>query len=462
MQRHTVGLFALSLATAALGDPPVPPTARADESQTVDELRTLVRDLKDEVDALKARDDDNWLTRKRSEEIRALVHDVLADADTRASLLQSGAMAGYDKGFFISSADGNNLLKLSGQMQVRFAYSSTDDGDTSQDSDRWGFENRRTKLTFAGHVVDPSWKYEVTGAFDRSGGPGGGGTFGLEVAEIKKDLGDGWAIRFGQFKAPFLREELVSSKRQLAVERSLVNEEFNQDYSQGIELSYAADAWRMAVMYGDGFAPGGAGSRNTSFLVADTEYAFTGRAEFLFAGSDWKQFDDFTSWRGEEFGALVGVAAHYQKGEFGTVAGPDATTAETEFLGLTGDVSLEFGGANLYAAVVYRNLDTEATGVELDQWGFVVQGGVFLNEDWEAFARYEFGDEDAAGAGDLSVVTVGVNRYWARHALKWTTDVGFALDAVESIWSTSGAGHRTDGADEDGQLVIRSQFQLLF
>ena len=38
---------------------------------------------------------------------------------------------------------------------------------TAPKSDSWGFENRRTKLTFGGFVVDPSWTYEVK---DLSGG----------------------------------------------------------------------------------------------------------------------------------------------------------------------------------------------------------------------------------------------------------------------------------------------------
>ena len=42
---------------------------------------------------------DTWLTEQRADEIRGLVQDVLADADTRASLLQSGTSAGYDDGF---------------------------------------------------------------------------------------------------------------------------------------------------------------------------------------------------------------------------------------------------------------------------------------------------------------------------------------------------------------------------
>ena len=68
---------------------------------------------------------------------------------------------------------------------------------------------------------------------------------------------------------------------------------------------------------------------------------------------------------------------------------------------------------------------------------------VFLVPDeWEIFARYEYGDDDASATDDLSIVTVGFNRYFDKHALKWTTDVGYSFNEVAPIWSSSGAGWR--------------------
>jgi len=60
------------------------------------------------------------------------------------------------------------------------------------------------------------------------------------------------------------------------------------------------------------------------------------------------------------------------------------------------------------------------------------------------------------------VLTIGVNKYWSKHTLKWTTDLGFGFDEVSAVYSSSGAGWRTDTAGEDGQMVLRSQVQLLF
>jgi hypothetical protein len=88
-------------------------SAAADDGKDaeIDELRSEVSHLRDTVAELRStvqefQAGDDWLTQQRADEIRGLVRDVLADADTRASLLQDGMTAGWDKGFFLGSADG--------------------------------------------------------------------------------------------------------------------------------------------------------------------------------------------------------------------------------------------------------------------------------------------------------------------------------------------------------------------
>ena len=432
----------VSVAGAVLLLTPAAASASPPGEVSADALQARVAELEATVVRLRAEESqEQWLTEQRADEIRGLVQDVVADADTRASLLQDGMMGGWDDGFVLASADGNFKLKISGQLQFRYVWN--DQNNSPEDDNRWGFENRRTKIKFTGHAVDPSWKYQVSGAFIDDGGE-----FLLEDANITKDLGDGWALKFGQFKPPFLREALVSSSRQLAVERSLVNAESNQRRAQGVEIQYKGDQLAFKAMYHDGF-----GTSNTRALAEDTEFAVDGRVEWLAAG-EWGQFKEFTSWEGEAFAFLLGVAIHYENEEYGTPAGP-----EQETFTWTIDGSLKFGGAHAFAAIVGQHLDV----ADADQYGIVVQGGYFfVPDEWEAFVRYEYGDLDLAGQSHLNVITVGVNRYFAKHALKWTTDVGFALDEISSDWATRSSGWREDSPGEDGQVVLRSQLQLLF
>jgi len=413
----------------------------------VTQLRGLVSDLQRQVDELRAQNDDNWLTEARADEVRGLVQDVLADADTRASLLQSGAMAGYDKAFFVGSADGNYLLKINGQIQIRAVYNWQDD-EGSADTNRFGFENRRTKIQFLGHVFDPSWKYYIELEANRSGG-------GFSLAEngwIEKDMGNGWAIRAGQFKPMYLREESVSSKKLIAVERSQVNAEFTAGTAQGVQGSYTADQWRIYGAFIDGL-----NTSNTAWSNEDTEFALTGRGELLLMG-DWKAVEDDNGWKGGENALLLGVGAAYQKGEYGTVSGPEVAN-----LGLTADVTWKSNGWSIAGAIVYRHLDSDAPAdLDLDQLGAVIRGGFFIQEDIEIYALYEWGDLDVDGIEELSTITIGVTKFFDKHNLKWQSDVGFGLDEVASDWATDSAGWRADPAGDEGQVVVRSQFQLLF
>jgi hypothetical protein len=452
--------------------------------------------LRRELSQLRAESGEHWLDERRAGEIRALVHDVLADADTRSSLLQDGLMAGWSpgRGFFLTSADNRFLLRIEGQMQVRWVYNYHDQPDRHIH----GFENTRTRLAFGGHVFQPELEYYVRGEFARdrmspestaagaTRSPRGG--MQLLEAYIRYHLNDEWSLRFGQFKLPFTREFLMSSARQLAVERSVVSDNLSMGWSQGIEGRYWSGPWRASLAFSDGAeqrhagqaASAGAGAfqvatidmtgpRNQAALTRDVEYALTGRVEHLLAGT-WDQFGDFTSPMHESFGMLLGLAGHVQRSELGVPGSP-------RFLwyGYTVDASMEWGGANAFLAFTHHYIDNPTFNINV--FGFVAQGGFYVTPKWEIFARYEFGDWDIQGPSgpdnpfliDLHIITAGFNYYIDGHDAKWTTDIGVGLGRVADGWARSiGADRpaitswRIDGQDADPQIVFRTQFQLLF
>jgi hypothetical protein len=495
------GLSAIGMTGAVLAAGP-------DEAlRQIEELRRQNQELAEKVAKLEevAGKDDAWLTEARAQQIRGLVQDVLADADSRTSLQADGVTAGWNKGFFLGSSDGTFRLNIKGQAQVRWAANFRDvpDSVTGQTERNYGFENRRTKLTFSGHIIDPSLTFEIKPIFNRASTSLSSGTQSLSNRDVvgsiediwvQKSFGDGLSVRAGQFKAPFLREELVSSSSQLAVERTLVNDTFSTKFSQGVQLEWEQDTFRIQGFYGDGLRSNRVGPTTGSgalsdfggaylsdFQTNDTDWAFAGRAELKLAGQ-WKQFRDLTSFRGEEFGLLLGVAAMGQSLRPNT-----ANFAGVEdMFGLTGDVTVDFGGANLFAYGVYRQvglnsaLATRGGGSDdsLDQWGFAIQGGVFVSDDVELFGRYEFGDTDSnkfrtasllADGEKASIITAGVNWYpmgSGNTGIKWTTDIGFALDPVVDF-NSSGGNWLSDqtgagASTSDGQLVLRSQIQLTF
>jgi hypothetical protein len=459
--------------------------------------------------------DGDWLTEERTREIRAIVADVLADGATRDSLRSDGATAGYDKskGFFLASADGNYSLSVKGDMQLRWALNSRDIGsataaqgsaaNTTSD-DAWGFEFRRVRLTFFGNVVDPSWTYEIKMAYNRNAVSSSNGF--LDDAFFAKAFGGGWTLRAGQFKPPFLREEFVGATSQLAVERSLANDAFTAGRSQGVRLGWQNEQLKVEAFYGDalranrtapyaitgggsgalnaGGALGVAAAQNTGFNANQSDYAFAARLEWKPLG-EWKQFRDMQSYRGEGQGFLLGLAGYAQQVD--SVIGASGATPDV-IVSVTGDASIDFGGAHLMVYGVYRSVSLQAaqpvrgggTGDSLGQWGAVIQGGVFASDDVELFARYEMGNSDTdqyrteatallASGEDLSVATVGINWWVAgvkNKQVKWTTDVGYSFDPLVDF-AASGADYLPDSTasgatTNDGQWVVRSQLQFMF
>lgn len=462
-----LGGAVMALTVAALGTP-----SRADESgsgvdvkeltRQMEEMRSELKRTKAVVEELRAATGDHWLTEQRAEEVRTLVADVLADADTRASSLQSGMTAGWSEHFFLSSPDGRFKLQFEGQLQPRFIYNFLNDPDRH----RSGFEITRTKLTMRGHLFSPDLTFLVRTDQTRNEPGLVNGLYFVRDLWVALRLNNEWSMRVGQFKLPFNREELVSSAYQLAVERSLVNEGYNLGRSQGVELTYADDTAKVSMAFSDGavdsvggFGIIGRNPVNTAALNEDTEWAATLRWERLIAG-EWRQFADFTSPIGGEYGMLLGFGAHWERSEANGLG--TFRRNEARWVALTTDLSVEWGGANAFLSAVYHWLDTP--NVNLNAWGFVAQYGMYLSPKWEIFGRWEYAffDTPSADFTNLSVLTLGANYYIDGHDVKLTIDMGFGLDAVDQPFDFDIAGYRLDQAESEPQIVFRTQFQLLF
>jgi len=375
-------------------------------------------------------------------DLRKAVDDYLAST---AQAPSDRGSAGYDGGFFVRSRDGRFLLRANAHMQFRFV--SNHQEETLGDPERHGFENTRTKLLFTGHAWGERWTYRVETDFDVDGG-----RLTLRDAHITRHFDGGWAVQVGQCKCPVLREERVDARYQLAAERSNVNDVLTsgERFGGGVAVSWSGTAFRAIGMFSDGD-----GTPNTPALAFDTEYALTFRGEWLAKGQ-WFQFEDFTSFRGHAPALLVGFNFHTQKGESGTPA-PEPRVAL-----FACDVNLELDGANAFVEFVYVNLDTASAEGTRHLFGVIVQSGGFVTATVEPFARFEWATLDDASslADEISVVTVGVNKYIERHAIKLTLDFQYAFEPVPAAGRYSGL--RADTPFGEGQAVVRVQVQLVF
>tara|TARA_R110002072_G_scaffold42064_10_gene117891 strand:+ start:22933 stop:24135 length:1203 start_codon:yes stop_codon:yes gene_type:complete len=389
-----------------------------------------------------------------------------------AALLVSsaGAMAGSDslrlsRSYELanSAAEYNSVLnetnlsdvKVSVQIQARYQFNSRDDASTTlalpDDDTTMGFVMRRAKVGISGNVTD-NIKANIKFAFSRSSGAAA-----LEDANATWKINDDVSIKVGQFKSAVLREENMSSSRQLASDRSGVNETFNQDFSQGIELQFGGDAWRAKVGFNDGF-----NTDNTAFnAAAEADYGISARAELLVGDATWDQFKQFTSFRGSNAGGMIGAAIHMEsRGDTNPSFTPttDMTTGTLDF-------SWVDDGWNFFAAGVWRSMDTGVAS--FDDYGVIAQGGFFVSDQNEIFARYDavLPDDDRGATGDeFNSVTVGWNHYMVpeSHAAKFTLDLRYYLDATTTSIVSTSDGHNLLADSEDGQFGLTAQMQFLF
>ena len=349
--------------------------------------------------------------------------------------------AGHDgKKHFLSGS--GHKLNIGGQYQQRFVFNTSDARDeTNLD----GFEIRRAKLALSGHLASPALEYDLVMAHSRSSG----NTF-LEDAYVGYEFGNGMTVTAGRFKLPFLYEELLSSKRQLAVDRGLTTEFFTLNRAEQIQLGLSpSDALKLRVAFSDG------ANTNSSGATTDpAEYAVTLRAQSNLAG-EWGQMKDLVA-HGDDFAAFVSGAVHIesQEGE-----GAD------ELLAWTVDGIVKTGNLSLMGAVIGASGDTD----DRSQLGILAQAGFSLSPQLQPYVRLDQIDDDAADA--VTALTAGFNYYLNKHSAKLTTDVVYVLEpqnpsgvpGLNGGEFSPGIGLSSAQLNgDDPQIAVRAQLQLLF
>lgn len=464
----------------------------ADLRNRLEKVEQDNQQLRAEVSKLRNDDSNHWLNEKRAQEVRSLVEEVLADADSRASLLQEGLTAGHQSGaFYIGSQDGRFLLQIGGLLQARYLYNhrgNAPGGNDQFDTDESGFDMSRIRLEVAGYIGDPRFTFAIRFGPDREDAEVLG-----EKAVVGYHPSDVFSFYAGDDKAGFLREETTSPAMQLAVERSLMAEVFTVGYVQGIWATWQADEnIQLYASINDGVrsgeqdnefnsafivAPpgdGDLGAIHKSFFLDRTDIAATFRIDWKIDGQ-WSQYQDFAAWSGEPFAAFLGAAVHLELGETGSSGGGGASGSNDNFLLWTVDGSIEREGFNFFGAIAGLHTDLESED-DLNMYGVVLQAGYMIIPDkLEPFARVEWIDLDGrntTGKNDIIIVTVGANYYLIRHQAKITADVMWVANNLPGS-SVLGLQDNQDfdqtlghlglrSSTDYNQWVLRVQFQLLF
>ncbi len=396
--------------------------------------------LEKQIDRLDDSRRASWIAEQRAQKVRAIAREVLADAGMRASFASQAATTGYRGGFFIEDPDGRFRLRVSGFTQLRYVFNHQ--GGSQPNADDFGFDLRRVRIKFDGHVVNEHIGYKIGGSYDR------GGVGGMELSDAFITLGMSDALEFqvGRFRPALLREDGHSAKRLPMIERSLVRAAFAEDRRAGAALNWTGDRWRVSV---------GAFDDMPGFEDANAWRA-RGRVEFLAQGDSWRSQRDATGFRGEEDSLMFGGGIGYADGRLL----PGAGMPESNTFTWTADGTWQSDGWSVFAAVVGAAVQTDGMR-DQHPIGCVIQGGVFICKDTQLLSRFQWGDADD-GSADLSMLTVGVTHFISGHNLKVGCDVGYAFNQVGSFWSSGGAAVRADAVGTDGQIVVRGQLQIVY
>jgi hypothetical protein len=323
--------------------------------------------------------------------------------------------------------------------------------------------------------MSKDFTYKVEGQFT-----GDGGEFTLLDAFARWGFDSGNSMVIGQWQNPLWREWSLSPKGMLAADYSIVTAVYAPGYTQGIGWNYKSDSFNAMLSANDGLnsgntayttpgaqlgGPGGAGVLGTN----EADIGLSGRFEFK-GGGDWKAFDDFTGWRGQDTAWLIGVGAHWEKDGNTSSSG---TSFQGQQIRLAVDGMVEGNGWNIYALALWARTDPDSGSASIDDFAGVLQGGFMFTDNWEGFAGWSgiFADKDWGTSQDKDFHTLmgGVNYYpFAKSgAVKFTADLQWFLSKTSETAPVNAVASGPNpvgiiASSEDNQVALRLQLQVAF
>ncbi len=436
------GSALVSSAAVFAGEPATAPAASSQDVQK------QLSDLQAQVAQLQA---------QQKSADQATINSVLNDAQKRSTLTLSDSTpfaTNWESGkFSLRSENGDFVLHPWFQMQFRGVANYRDNAAGGQSNTDTGFELRRLKFGVDGNVLSPKTTYLINWATDRNSG-----NLILEEGWVSTMLDDNFSIRGGQLKDPFAHESIVSSKKLMSAERSLVTDFFTggDNFVQGVAVGYKNDSLQSEVAFTDGTNEP---NRNfQDFPTNSWDFGVAGRAQYKIMG-DWKGYDQFSAMGLKKDLLVVGGGVDYSQG------------GNTDQILHTLDVQYDnTGGLGVYVAGYGRytmnapknGVTTPANEIDTYDWGGIAQVSYLIPDTkWEPFARYDYLHFDKATVSGSTrdhahEFTIGTNYYVHGQDAKFTLDVTYLPDG--SPVSDGGADLISTNKSE---IIVQAQFQLL-
>lgn len=323
----------------------------------------------------------------------------------------------------------NAYLEISNRVQVRFTEELPDDdtqlsGTAARGDARGSFRIRRAKFKLEGWMIKSWLTYEVQMNWPSVTGSNPGALLEDAAFDIDFSRGKGlFRAHVGQFKVPFGGQELMSSGSQQFVDRALVSNSFFRGRDTGVAVWGATPGnrieWRVGMFNGNGL---------TRATNDNSRFQYNARVMWQPNGS---QSLNQRAW---VTGAL------YSEGDFESSKTPiyavalnwerqnnfNATASDDQkWNAYSIDGIYKFRGFSVHGMYTLARRETE-TGTEFDARGALIQGGkLFGNRRYEVAGRFGWFDPtDRIGRNVTRESRGAFNFYYARHVLKWQTDVG--------------------------------------
>jgi hypothetical protein len=477
----------------------------ADTSDTSSsDVSTELKALKARIAELEAKENQNWLTEERANQIRGIVQDVIKDAKMRGQFAD-GPEVGYKDGFYIQTADKNFKLVIGGFAQIRYeaALQNGYNGRTvapgkGSQGNTSGFDIRRARISFSGNVMSPDLTYKFEGDFygssfltgaNSTGATGqSSGGFTVTDAYVAYRFTDMFRMKVGSYKVPFAKAELTSDTNIGLAARP--EELFPFDPVRSLGLSLYGDIIQDKLGYEVAVNDGGnanlfrrddtVGSLNN----IDNRFGFYGRVQWAGSGK-LADFTDEPDLRKDnrEFIWLLGGAVGYESQNNATTSfpSPQSTTVISGVSGggsgfvapytLNGDLfrgtidwSAKYQGLSMLAALYGQQVNgnngaSAVPGIAVDssffQWGGYGQVGYFvIPQKLEVVGRA--GALATEGGHDIGeFYTAGANYYVFGNNFKIMGDVTYTPEAAYTDSSENLLLNTHD-------VIFRLQLQLKF
>jgi len=325
----------------------------------------------------------------------------------------------------------NFYMEMSNRIQPRFTYELPDDsvklaGTENAGDAKGSFRIRRAKFKLEGWFYKPELEFEIQ--LNWPDASSAQPNRFVEDANIDWDISKKktFRVRFGQFKAPFGRQQLTSSGAQQFVDRAITDERYNDARETGVALWGTLGTnkidWRVMMSNGNGRS--NSNNDNDKFL-------WTGRVMWQAIGNtrmnQWGSGALLTEGDlGDSVnGPLLSFAAEAAKNNrwFTTTGNdPDNTT-----WGIDGQ--FKYAGFAAWGEYLQRHTKPE-TGDKYQDAGFLAQAsyafkapklgpGAYL----EVAGRYaKLDPNDLVGGDSREEIGGALSYYYNRHNLKVQAD----------------------------------------